>query len=188
MFQFLIEAYARFRQRRTKLQIQQIQRAFPKLGEVGLDNMVFLPPEDRAWIDAWRVTEALFSRMRDEVRSHDAEFWIVTLTSGIQVYPDPEVRHTRMEKLGVDTLVYPDMRIKGFADREGIPLITLVQPFLAYAEANRTFLHGFDKAKPGGGHWNERGHRLAGEIIARRLCAAQVGEGAFKTSPEARAP
>ena len=45
------------------------------------------------------------------------------------------------------------------------------QPMLAYAEDHHVFLHGFKNTKTGEGHWNEQGHRLAGELIAARLCA-----------------
>ncbi len=39
----------------------------------------------------------------------------------------------------------------------------------AYAEQNKVFLHGFG-ANIGNGHWNQLGHRLAGEWIAQKLC------------------
>ena len=40
-----------------------------------------------------------------------------------------------------------------------------------FAEANRAFLHGFRNSAFRTGHWNEKGHGLAAEIIARDLCA-----------------
>jgi hypothetical protein len=41
----------------------------------------------------------------------------------------------------------------------------------AHAAANGEHLHGFANTQLGGGHWNERGHALAAELITERLCA-----------------
>jgi hypothetical protein len=38
-----------------------------------------------------------------------------------------------------------------------------------YAEKNKVYLHGFG-ADIGNGHWNQTGHKVAGEAIARHLC------------------
>ena len=40
-----------------------------------------------------------------------------------------------------------------------------------------TCLHGFDNAKPCGGHWNVEGHRLAGELIAEAICRGAEDRG-----------
>jgi hypothetical protein len=57
------------------------------------------------------------------------------------------------------------------ARREAIPILALGQPMAGYAERNHVFLHGFANAVPWGGHWNEKGHRLAGQMIADSICA-----------------
>ncbi|HYY43173.1 MAG TPA: SGNH/GDSL hydrolase family protein, partial [Pyrinomonadaceae bacterium] len=79
--------------------------------ELGADNLVYRQPRDEVWQDAWRVTEALIVRMRDEVQSHGAQFVVVTLSNGIQVYPDRTARTAFAERLGVPDLLYPDTRI-----------------------------------------------------------------------------
>ena len=43
--------------------------------------------------------------------------------------------------------------------------------FTAYADEHKAFLHGFPNTAPATGHWNEQGHRLAGEILAQEMCA-----------------
>jgi hypothetical protein len=58
----------------------------------------------------------------------------------------------------------PDLGI----DMEGIPVITLAPDLQAYAEQNNVLLHGFDRYL-GSGHWNAAGHRIAGELLARKL-------------------
>jgi hypothetical protein len=45
----------------------------------------------------------------------------------------------------------------------------LVAPPLEWAEANQTCVHGFPNLDACRGHWNEHGHRLAGETIAAWL-------------------
>ena len=93
----------------------------------------------------------------------------MTLSNGIQVYPDPKVRQTFMNVLGVTDLFYPDYRIKQLCEREHIPAIILAPRLQEYADRNKAFLHGFDGK--GNGHWNQLGHRVPGELIAAEFCA-----------------
>jgi hypothetical protein len=148
------------------------ERSAAQGGELGLDDAVYSEPRDPEWKEAWRVTEGLIALMRDEVRAHGARFWVATLSTGIQVHPDRAVRGAFMKRLGVSNLFYPDLRVRALAEREGIPVITLAPPMAAYAESYKTYLHGFRNAALGFGHWNESGNRLAGELIASRLCGA----------------
>jgi hypothetical protein len=112
----------------------------------------------------------LITELRDEVRSHGAQFWVATLSTGIQVHPDRAVRQTFMKRLGLDSLSYPDDRIRSLAAREGIPVVSLAPVLLRYAESHGQPLHGFRNAVPGFGHWNEEGNRVAGEALAAELC------------------
>jgi hypothetical protein len=137
--------------------------------EVGLDDYVYSEPSDPLWQEAWRVTEGLILTMRDEVRKKGADFWVVTLSNGPQVYPDPSVRRAFMERIRVRSLFYPDLRIKALGEREGISVLNLAQKFQVYADLHKSFLHGFHP-NLGRGHWNARGHWLAGETIAKNLC------------------
>lgn len=134
--------------------------------EPGLAANAFRQPNDPAWDEAWRVTEGLILKMRDEVKSNRARFLVVTGSTGIQVNPDPAVREDFMRRLGVNDLFYPDYRIKALGDREGIEVLNLAPPLQKLAEQNHAFLHGTD----GTGHWNEWGHREVGQRIAEKLC------------------
>jgi hypothetical protein len=131
--------------------------------------MIYFAPKDAKWENAWKVTEGLLMLMRDEVTAKGAEFLVVTLTNGIQVHPDPTVRQTFADRLGLHSLFYPDFRIKALEDREKLFVMNLAPLFLSYAEQHKRFLHGFGDSA-GTGHWNSEGHSLAGKTIAQKLC------------------
>lgn len=139
--------------------------------DVGIDNFVYAEPPDAVWRDAWRVTEGLIVEMRDEVRARGAQFYVATLSNGIQVFPGHAAREAFMRRVGATDLLYPDERIAALGEREGFEVFTLAPELQLYAERNRAFLHGFG-ADLGNGHWNVEGHRVAGELLARKLCEA----------------
>ncbi len=137
--------------------------------ELGTDNLVYREPQSVVWTDAWQVTESLIREMRDEVRARNAKFLVVTLSNGPQVLPDANARKQFEKRLGVSDLFYPDNRIRSLSQRENISLITLAPELQQFAERNRVVLHGFDK-NIGNGHWNVDGNRVAGELIAKKIC------------------
>ena len=134
------------------------------------DEYIYSDPTDPAWQEAWRVTEELVILMRDEVTARGAKFLLVTTSTPIQVNPDRTLRVRYMNKLGVRTLFYPDLRLQALGQREGIPVLNLAPRLQTHAEQQKVFLHGFG-SNLGVGHWNELGHRLAGEMIAERIRA-----------------
>jgi hypothetical protein len=107
--------------------------------------------------------------MREEVQAHNARFLLVTLSNGAQVTPNRTLREQFQKRLGVNDLFYPDNRIRALSERENISLITLAPELQQFAERNQVFLHGFDK-NIGNGHWNVVGNRVAGELIAKKIC------------------
>jgi hypothetical protein len=111
----------------------------------------------------------LIVQMRDEVTKGGAKFVVVTLSNGPQVLPDAALREHFKNRFGIADLFYPDNRIKSLGSREGIPVITLAPDLQAFAQTNNVFLHGFGK-DIGNGHWNVAGNRVAGELIAKKIC------------------
>jgi hypothetical protein len=142
---------------------------FSRSAELGTDNLVYLEPNNAVWNDAWRVTEGLMVEMGDEVAKGGAKFIIVTLSNGPQVLPDAKSREAFKSRFGITDLFYPDNRIKALGKREGIPVITLAPELQAFAEHNDVFLHGFGE-NIGNGHWNATGNRVAGELVAKKIC------------------
>ena len=70
-------------------------------------------------------------------------------------------------------MFYPDHRVERLCKSHGIPVLLLGPSFQKYAAQHQVFLHGFHtlfRNTLGSGHWNQNGHRLAGETIAQWLC------------------
>ena len=53
--------------------------------------------------------------------------------------------------------------------REQINVLTLAPELQEYAELKNVTLHGFG-SDLGNGHWNVTGNRVAGELIAKKIC------------------
>ena len=140
------------------------------LAELGLDNVIYGPPQNADWEAAWKVTEKLLIAINQNVQQHGAQFLAVTATVGTQVYPDPAWRARYEKKLAVTDLFYPDRRIHDVGARAGFPVLNLAPAFQSFADEHHVYLHGFANTKLGMGHWNEAGHHLAGQLIADRLC------------------
>jgi hypothetical protein len=139
------------------------------VSEPGLDDAIYRPPADAIWREAWRVTEAEITMVRDEVTAHHARLLVVTLANGIQDDPHPAARRHYQHFVGASDLFYPDDRIRALGEREGFPVLNVAPPMQRYAERHHQYLHGFSNTRPGIGHWNTDGHRVAGELIAARL-------------------
>jgi hypothetical protein len=112
----------------------------------------------------------MLAAARDEAAAHRTPFGVVSLTTGMQVHPDPAVRREFMRKLKIGTLFYPDERLAAFGQQAGIPVLTLAPALQRYAERERVFLHGFPNTGPGEGHWNARGHAAAAAAMAGWVC------------------
>ena len=139
--------------------------------EAGADDAFLAPPKNQAWRDAWAITEAIILKIDELASRMGAKVLLIGLSAGAQVHPEPGVRAAIEKNLGIGDLHYPDTRLAEFAGKHGIRALMLASEMQRFAETNRVFLHGFKNAAIGSGHWNEAGHRLAAEIIARDLCA-----------------
>lgn len=136
------------------------------LDGAGLAENIYVPPPPNSdWQMAWSVTEGVLRLIRNECRSKHTPLAIVTLSSGIQVHPDRQMRDTVERRLKVNDLYYPDRRLADFGHREGIPVLNLAPAMAKQAEERHIFFHGFGD-RLGKGHWNQEGHRFAGELIA----------------------
>lgn len=162
--------YALQRELRIRVATAALRERAQQAGVDNLEFLIYSPPAREDMQRAWSVTEGLFLAMRDEVKSHGADFRIVVLATRPQVHPDAAKRQELMRKLGVSNLDYADERIREFGARENIAVVPLAPALSAYAESQHIYLNGFSKNNFGAGHWNEIGHRLAAEVMAAELC------------------
>ncbi|MEX0727901.1 MAG: SGNH/GDSL hydrolase family protein [Planctomycetaceae bacterium] len=137
--------------------------------EAGLDVGCYHPPANPDWKQAWLITEKILGAMHAEAAAHNAKFCVVTLSNGIQVHPDAEVRDDFKKQFGIADLMYPDRRVKSIGERVGFPVHNLAEPLQKLAEEQRVYWHGFENTRMGTGHWNADGHRQAGELIVEFL-------------------
>jgi hypothetical protein len=138
--------------------------------ERGISEAIYHAPLDADWRDAWQVTEDQIELMNREVASHHVPFLLVTLSNGIQVYPNPKMRAAYMRRLGVSDLFYADRRLQALGERDGFAVLNLAEPMQRWADQHHEFLHGFRNTLAGTGHWDVAGHKLGGTLIADRLC------------------
>jgi hypothetical protein len=111
--------------------------------EIGIDDAIYKNPEGD-WIEAWDITEYVLGEIAKDVRSHSAQFAVVTLSNSIQVHPDPAVRVAFIKNLGVTDLFTPERKLTEIASRLQVPILTLAEPLQAEAERTGTFFHGFE--------------------------------------------
>jgi hypothetical protein len=136
--------------------------------ETGLTEFVYAPPRLPVHEKAWAITEGVLDLLYKEVVAHQAQFFLVMVTNPSQV--DPVQRNLLKERLGVETLDYPEQRLIKFGERLGFPVLDLVHPFQEYADKNQVYPHGFSNTRMGSGHWNEKGHDLAAKLMAEKIC------------------
>lgn len=170
VIQVLNEARNRLKEATRSRQLGADRRATGPGGELGLSDAVYLEGPPEAWEEAWRVVDALMARFNETVRGDGAAFFVMTLSNGIQVHPDPEVRERHARAIGVPDLLHPERRLGARLQALDIPHLVLVPELVMEAERTGRCLHGFDDAEPCKGHWNVDGHRAAGRLLAESLC------------------
>jgi hypothetical protein len=146
------------------------EHAASPMTEPGLDKNVLREPQDAVWEEAWTITEKLLLLVAEETRRGGARFVLTTLSNSGSVHPDEGLRKAYAAHLGVPDLFYPDRRIRSFAERHGIEVVTLGPQMQRLADATRTYFHAFPNTMLGFAHWNHAGHEVAGKLIAQQLC------------------
>lgn len=97
----------------------------------------------------------------------------MVLPSPAAVFPDAQLRRRYAEALGVADLFYPDHRVKRVGQAEGFEVLALGEAMQRRVDQTRAYLHGFPNTRLGFGHWNARGHALAAQLVAERLCSVR---------------
>ncbi|HWW75210.1 MAG TPA: hypothetical protein VNZ44_07440, partial [Pyrinomonadaceae bacterium] len=97
------------------------------------------------------------------------------------VFPEASAREAFARRLGVADLFYPERRFRALGEREGFPVYNLAPDLQLFADRHKVFLHGTG-AQQGNGHWNEEGHRVAGELLSQHLCDWLARDNKLRTT------
>ena len=122
------------------------------------------------WKEAWDITERILLMINNEIKNNKTDFYIVTLSTPIQVHPNQEVRNMFKKKFNVTDIDYADNRIRSFSQKNEIKVINIAKIMREYAVNNNVFFHGFSNTQLGTGHWNKEGHNFASNLISQTLC------------------
>ena len=156
--------------------------------ELGLSDLVYGPPINDTWREAWSVTDDQIELMNQEVKAHGALFLVATAGTGIQDDPNPEFRAKYLRMVHSDNLFYSDDHLRELGAQHGFAVLNLPQPMQEYAQARQAYLHGFPNTTQGTGHWNDEGHQVAGTLIGERVRQLLDDAGAASAAAPPDAP
>jgi|TARA_B100001964_G_scaffold79653_1_gene89951 hypothetical protein len=169
--QFLKEIYIKQHLKKQRNnRNKEIDNKENSLNEPGISYNQIYNPIQKKWKEAWLITESIIKLMNEEVKENGSKFFVATLSAPAQVHPDPSFRESFIKELDNNDLFYPDKRIKKLGKKEGFLVINLAKEMKDYAEKNKIFLHGFSNNIMGEGHWNIVGHKIASQIISKKMC------------------
>lgn len=125
---------------------------------------VYQSPPDERFEAAWRLTEAIITRLDDEVKSRGAQLVVVIIGAPEQVSPAAWER-TLAANPAMQTVTWdldaPNDRLNRFLAAEQIPHLDLLPIFRQAAARPETAPLHFQHDQ----HWTPAGHRLAAEAI-----------------------
>jgi hypothetical protein len=127
---------------------------------------VYLPPDDRAWAEAWQITEHFLVRLAEAVNADGGRLIVFTIPNYERVCEDWQRQVSRYIDGAVPAAFdpyRPTERIGDIATKHGIELITLEPFFLAYRDEHRIaaieFFYMCD------GHFSELAHEVAADAV-----------------------
>jgi hypothetical protein len=129
-----------------------------------VDFFIYQSPPNQDFEAAWKLTEAIIKRLRDEVDSRGAKLAVLIIGAPEQVYLAEGERmlaaNPGLQGLSLD-LELPNRRLADFLSAEKIPYLDLLPVFRTAAANPATLPLHFRHD----GHWTVAGHRLAAEAI-----------------------
>lgn len=157
--------------------IRDLFRSAVRRPSAGIEILHPLPPDP--YPAAWQLTEAILKRLAEEVRSAGSEFLLVSLPAPEQVSEgswNQLVAFLGAERAARYRRDHPETKLAGIAERLAIEFLPLREAFAARAGIEELYCTG----EGTWGHFNEAGHRVAGEAIAERLAPLLLGPSASR--------
>jgi hypothetical protein len=161
-----------------RLRIVQLLRmigswfSYRSLGVV--DARAMISPPDAEYEDAWKVTEKIIERLNGEAKADGARLVVATVSTAPQVDPDAARRAGNAREGSIQDLFYSDKRLYRLAREAGFYMVPLAAAMSEVAERTKVHFHGFANTEMGRGHWNKRGHSVAGQLLAKEICGAMA--------------
>jgi len=142
----------------------ETRRAEQETDYVPITYGVYKTPLDPPWQEGWHITQALLAQFKSNVETDGGEFRVVVIPSQVQVDPAAWAHilqsYPAMQEEQWD-LDQPNQRLAEILHAQKTPYLDLLPIFRAWDGPPLFF--------PIDGHWNEQGHRLAGESLTRWL-------------------
>ena len=132
----------------------------------GLSAEIYKKPKNKEWYEAWQITKMLIKKICDESSKKQIKCIVAILSNPIQVLPDKNKRNEFFNKTN-GYIFLPEDTLSSWCEKNNIKVICLAPILQKIADKNKIYFHGFKNTKLGEGHWNETGHKYAGEILAR---------------------
>lgn len=126
-------------------------------------------------VHGWDLTRALLDETRQVARQSGARTAVFLIPLAIQLSEARLGRFLQDHGLAPEAVALerPQAQVRAWGERVGVPVIDLLPAF------RRRVAHGAGPfyLLPGDGHWNEAGHALAAEAVARELAEQGVVSG-----------
>ena len=127
--------------------------------------------------NAWKLFESILLKTSKDLNNHDSELLTLIVSRGeivdfekdyVLKGPDYSLR----ENNEISNIFYPEDRLEKFGKDNNIPIISISRHMSNYNWSKKfgvSKFHGFGD-NLGTGHWNENGHKFAGEIVGQKIC------------------
>jgi len=116
--------------------------------------------------EGWEITGLLLKEMKVTIDRSGGKMAIVLVPLSLQLYENEFAGLVMRHRLDREEIMVdgPQKRMMRWGTQEGVQVIDLLPAFKVAAARNQGRLY-----LRGDGHWNEDGHRLAAEVVAKEL-------------------
>jgi len=124
---------------------------------------------------AWKLLESLLLKTSKDLEIHKSKL-ITLIVSRAEIvdYEEDYVKNDWAINNNIANIFYPEFRLEEFGKQNNIPIVSISRNMsdFNWNEKNEGVkFHGFKSTNNlGNGHWNENGHKFAGEVVGRKIC------------------